>query len=247
MPMSEFSLSITLGIVAALASLVGSLVVILKKGLTEKFLFYWISLGSGFILGATFFDMIPESLEASSSAIFFIVLGYFIIHFFEHVFSSHFHFGEETHKNDINKQVAFSILLAFVVHTFLDGVAIGSGFAFNALMGFTIFTAVVLHKIPDGLTIASVMLASGRDKKGALGASLLLALSTIAGAFWSATFTGMAPILLPLATGVFLHISLTDLIPEVTKKKSLIYPLVIVVGVLLYYVTRIALIKFGIA
>lgn len=245
--MSEFSISITLGIVAALVSLVGSLMIIFQKKITGKLLFCWISLSAGFILGVAFFDMIPESLKISSSSVFYILIGYLLIHFFEHVFSSHFHFGQVSHPEEINKQVAWSILLAFMVLTFLDGVAIGSGFVFSSLVGFTVFAAVILRKIPDGLTIASVMLASGRDKKGAFAASAILALATIAGVFWSATFISLAPILLPLSAGVFLHIATTDLIPEVAKKRNFLFFLMIIGGVLLYYATRLALIKFGIA
>lgn len=245
--MNEFIISITLGIVAAIASFAGSLIVILKKKITKNFLFYFIALGAGFILAATLIDMIPESLKISEASVIYIMLGFFLINFFEHVVSSHFHFGEETHKDEIKKSTAWSILLALVIHTFLDGVSISAGFTISPLLGFVIFTAVILHKIPDGFTIASVMLASGREKMGALGASLILSISTLAGSFFAATFTGLTPILLPMAAGVFLHISATDLIPEIVKQNKIILSLIIFMGALLYYVTRIGLLSFGVA
>lgn len=245
--MNEFILSVTLGIVAAIASLLGSFIVLTKKRITKNFLFYFIACGAGFLLATSLIDMIPESLKISQNAIFFIILGFFIIHFFEHIFSPHFHFGEETHKEEIKKSTAWTIFLALTIHTFLDGVSISAGFNISSILGFIIFAAVILHKIPDGFTIASVMLASGREKLGALAASLILSLSTIAGTFWAAVFTNYTPILLAISAGVFLHISATDLIPEIIKQEKLTYSLVIFGGVLLYYLTRMFLINFGIA
>jgi len=244
--MSEFILSNILGFVAAFASLVGSLIVLSRRKLTANFLFYFISIGAGFVLAVSLIDVIPESLELSKEAPLYILLGFFVVHFFEHVISSHFHFGEETHKEEIKKSTAWSILLALTIHTFLDGVSIAAGLHVNLLLGITIFTAVVLHKIPDGFTIASVMLASGREKLGALAASLLLSFSTIAGCFWASTFTYLTPIILPISAGAFLHIAATDLIPEVVKKRKLSLSFAIFAGAMLYYITRIILTRFGI-
>lgn len=245
--MNEFIVSITLGIVAAIASFLGSLIVIARKKITKNFLFYFIALGAGFVFAASLFDMIPEAIKISSSAVSYIILGFFLIHFFEHIVSSHFHFGEETHKEEIHKATAWSILLALTIHTFLDGVSISAGFNINSLLGFTIFAAVILHKIPDGFTVASVMMASGRERAGVIAASLILSFSTIVGSFWAATFTSYTPILLAVSAGAFLHIAATDLIPEIVKQRKLSLSLVIIVGVMLYYLTRLVLMNFGIA
>ena len=40
------------------------------------------------------------SSYAEAVAAFLILLGYLIIHFFEHTVTPHFHFGEETHKDE---------------------------------------------------------------------------------------------------------------------------------------------------
>lgn len=244
--MTQINLSIILGIVAALASLIGSLIVLTRKKVTDKFLFYLISIGAGFILAATVFDMIPESLKLSEFAGFYILGGFFLIHFFEHVFSQHFHFGEETHSSEIDKKTAWAIMVAFLVHTFLDGVAISSSLTISFLVGIVVSGAVILHKIPDGLTIASVMLASGRTKKGAFAASLILAFSTIAGVLWASAFSQFAGVFLGISAGAFLHIAATDLIPEVVKKRNTVFSLLLLAGALLYYVSQILLIKLGI-
>ncbi len=245
--MNRITLSIIFGFVSAVASLIGSLIVLKRKKITKDFLFYFIALGAGFILAASLFDMIPETLKTAPHGVFYIILGFFIIHIFEHVLSSHFHFGEETHKDEIQKSTAWSVLLALTIHTFLDGVAVSAGLTINFFLGITIFLAVILHKMADGFTIVSVMLASGREKAGAFAASLIISFSTLAGSFWAAIYSIYAPSLLALSAGTFLYLSATDLIPEITKQKRLVFSLTIFLGIILYYLTRVILKRIGIA
>src|SRR5205823_7937185 len=94
------------------------------------------------------------------SAGFLILLGYLIIHFFEHTVTPHFHFGEETHHDEfMHSHKGFSVLVGLVIHTFFDGIAIASGFIVSNWLGWIIFTAVFLYTIPARLTVSSVMLA----------------------------------------------------------------------------------------
>ena len=64
------------------------------------------------------------------------------------------------------------MLLGLIIHTFFDGIAIASGFLVSNALGWIIFFAVFLHKIPEGFTVSSVMLASGRSRGTAWGASV---------------------------------------------------------------------------
>src|SRR5260370_13514128 len=101
---------------------------------------------------------------------------------FEHTVSGHFHFGEELHAEEfVHAHKGYSVLFGLVIHSFFDGVAIASGFLVSNWLGWVIFIAVFLHKIPEGFTAASIMLASGRSKRTAWGASAVLGLATLAG------------------------------------------------------------------
>src|SRR2546427_12771454 len=73
-----------------------------------------------------------------------------------------------------------SVLIGLIIHTFFDGIAIASGFLVSNWLGWIVFLAVFLHKIPEGSTVASVMLASGRGRGIAWGASVLLGGATMA-------------------------------------------------------------------
>src|SRR5512138_535679 len=168
--MHPIALSILLGLTAAVANVFGGAIIV-QKHWDRSYLRYFVALGAGFMLATSIVEMIPASLEIRGrSAAFLVLLGYLIIHFFEHTVTPHFHFGEETHRDeflDIHK--SYSVLFGLVIHTFFDGIAIASGFIVSNWLGWIIFLAVFLHKIPEGFTVASVMLASGSSKKTAWG------------------------------------------------------------------------------
>src|ERR1700756_2823205 len=85
------------GLVAAAADLIGGYFVV-RRDWPRKFLHYFLALGAGYMLAVAFMDVIPESVRiAGQSAFLLVLIGYFIVHLFEHILVQHFHFGEETH------------------------------------------------------------------------------------------------------------------------------------------------------
>src|SRR5215472_135666 len=130
--------SLSFALVAALANIIGGFIVTSNKWARNS-LRYFIALGSGFMLGTVFLEMFPESIALTSSAPVFALLGYGIVHMFEHTFASHLHFGEETHHEEVtNPVVGISALIGMLVHTFFDGVAIGAGFTISPGVGFLV-------------------------------------------------------------------------------------------------------------
>jgi ZIP family zinc transporter/zinc and cadmium transporter len=132
-------------------------------------------------------------------------------------------------------------------HTFFDGVSIASGFLVSTPLGLLISFAVFLHKIPEGFTVASIALASGRGKRGALGASLVLAGATLAGVLSMNRFAGALAYALPVSTGVTLYVAASDLMPEVNEERGILMPLVVFLGVALFYTTERALEGLGLS
>jgi ZIP family zinc transporter/zinc and cadmium transporter len=248
MTLSPLAWSLLLGGAAATANVVGGLVVIARKHWNELVLKYFIALGAGFMLAATFLRMLPESLSLSPRhAPLLMLLGYFVVHFFEHTIAPHFHFGEEVHDDlMMNPAVGFSATVGLSTHTFFDGVSIASGFLVSVPLGLLIFFAVVLHKVPEGFTVASIALASGRGKRGALVASFVLAGATLAGVAFMHRFAGAVPYALPLSTGVTLYVAASDLIPEVNEERGIAMALVVFLGVALFYLTELGLTRLGV-
>jgi ZIP family zinc transporter/zinc and cadmium transporter len=243
---SPFEWSLLLGTGAAAANVVGGLIVIARKHWNELVLKYFLALGAGFMLAATFLRMLPESLRLNDRAPLLILAGYFLVHFFEHTVAPHFHFGEEDHDDVmVDPATSYSALMGLSIHTFFDGVSIASAFLVSVPLGLLVFCAVILHKIPEGFTVASIALASGRGPKGALSAAGILAASTLAGVISMHRFSGSVAYALPLSTGVTLYVAASDLMPEVNEERGIRMALVVFLGVALFYVTDLALEALG--
>ncbi len=230
--MTPILTSILLGLTAAAANVFGGAIIV-QRNWERRYLRYFVALGAGFMLATALVEVVPTSLEVGGRyAAFHVFLGYLVIHFFEHTLSPHFHFGEETHEDEfIHWHKGYSVLLGLVIHTFFDGIAIASGFLVSNWLGWIIFLAVFLHKIPEGFTVSSVMLASGRSRGSAWGASVLLGAATLAGVLIMALLRHEVRQGLPLAAGVTIYVAASDLIPEVNKEPGVRMALVVFLGV----------------
>lgn len=236
--MGTLTESLFFALAAAVASVAGGLIVVSSKW-AERSLRYFIALGSGFMLGTVFLEMMPESLTLTPSAPALVLLGYVIVHVFEHTFASHLHFGEETHHDEVlNPVVGISALVGMLVHTFFDGVAIGAGFSISPSVGVLIFLAVLLHKVPDGFTIASIVIAAGHSNRAALSAATSLGVSTLLGVLAVHLLGGDVSLALPISTGSTLYVAATDLMPEVNREKGVKMAIVVFAGMGLFLLVR---------
>jgi ZIP family zinc transporter/zinc and cadmium transporter len=230
--MNPIVLSLLLGLTAAAANVFGGAIIV-QKNWDRSYLRYFVALGAGFMLATAIVEIFPASLELrGKDAAFLVLVGYLIIHFFEHTVTPHFHFGEETHEDQfVHTHKGYSVLLGLTIHTFFDGIAITSGFLVSSWLGWIIFFAIFLHKIPEGFTITSVMLASGRSRGVAWGASVVLGAATFAGVLVMALLRHQVSFGLPLSAGVTIYVAASDLIPEVNREPGAGMALVVFIGV----------------
>jgi ZIP family zinc transporter/zinc and cadmium transporter len=239
---NRIPLALLLGVSAAGANVVGGLLITRARSL-KHYLKYFIALGAGFMLATALLEMIPESLklQAETGSIFFhgansvflfVLAGYLLVHFFEHTVAPHFHFGEETHHEEISgAHASYAALLGLVIHTFFDGVAIASGLLVSTSLGVVIFLAIFLHKSPEGSTVASLMLASGQSRSMAFMSSVILGGSTLLGMGLMFAFGNVVSDALPFSAGVTLYVAASDLIPEVNREPGPAMALLVFLGV----------------
>jgi ZIP family zinc transporter/zinc and cadmium transporter len=229
---TPFSLSLILGLTAALANIAGGAVVAHRRW-ERQYLKYFVALGAGFMLGTALAEMVPESVQLRGhSAGLLVLAGYLLVHFFEHSITPHFHFGEETHTSEFAAaHTSYSVLLALLVHTFFDGIAIASGFLVANWLGWIIFFAIFLHKLPEGFTVASVMLAGGQSRSTAWISSILLGAATVAGVLTMSITQRAVGVGLPVSAGVTIYVAASDLIPEVNKEPGVKMALLVFLGV----------------
>lgn len=231
-------LVLALGLAAALGDLVGGAIVAVPKSIGDRTLKLLMALGAGNLLGVALIELIPESIALIGEAAPIAILGgYLLIHFFEHVFAPHLHFGEETHGETIvDAHVSSTAILGLTLHAFMDGVAIGSAFLASPGLGVIVFAAIMLHKLPEGFTIASVMKASGSGRRGTMGAAGILAIATFTGVVVAGLVGGsLAGYTLAVATGSVLYVGATDLMSEANKEFNILNPVMVLVGIAMFF------------
>ena len=225
--MLPFALALT----AAVAEVFGGLIIV-RQHWERRYLNYFIAFGAGFLLAAVFLEVMPEALRlVGTKALYFVLVGYLVVHLAEHTLSSHFHFGEEVHGDQVAaRHRSLSVLAGLMIHSFFDGIAFSSGFIVSNWLGLILFAAILLHKIPEGFTVASVMVAGGHGPQAALVSAALLGASTIVGVLAMMLFAAHVGIGLPLAAGVSIYVAASDLIPETNQQPGVRLALVVFAG-----------------
>ncbi len=201
----------------------------------------------GVFLGIVFFDLIPETLEASHTwgptAIMVGFLGFYLLSHFLDTFHHH-HFDEH---DACSKNGAQKLLMGDSIHNLADGVVIASAFMINPFVGLLTTVGIALHEIPQEIAEFGVLIQSGYTKRTAAFYNFLSALSIIPGVLLTYLFanslTGYLFILTGIAAGNLLYVAATDLIPELRHShhdhffKTFIATTlgVVIVGILITY------------
>src|SRR5256885_9164801 len=223
--------------IAASANLIGAAAVVSHSRWTVRALENMVAFSAGFMISVALLDLVPDSIAThGAKAALIILLGYLLVHLTQHTLAPHFHFGEEHHH--VTKVVSFSALAGLMLHTFVDGVAIASGFGVSQALGLLVFLAILLHKLPEGLAISSLFLASGESRTAALGASVALAVSSLAGALLTQQLPLLGQYGLPLAAGVSLYVGASNLVPEIQLKHGWRLPISFFARCLIYFFAR---------
>lgn len=239
--------SLLLGIAAGSANVLGGLMVTARRQPWEpRILHGFVALGAGFMLAAALIRMGPEAARLTTAAPLLVLGGYLLVHLFEHTIAPHFHFGEETHPQIfVGSSVWASALVGLVVHSLFDGISIASGFLVGPGLGLLVFAAIMLHKAPEGFAIASVMVAAGVSRGGALASTLAVGMASVVGVLAAQVFASHVGAALALSTGVSLYVAASDLIPEVNKEEGASMALLVFAGVALFYLSDLALALLG--
>lgn len=228
-------------VVVSLVSLVGIALFLSKRG-HEKLLLPLVSFSAGTFLGAAFFDLLPEAIEASSigEAMAFALVGLLSFFMLEKIVLWHHH---HAHSHKKEKPAGHLSLVGDGVHNFFDGAVIAASFIASAPLGIVTTLAIILHEIPQEIGDFSLLLYSGFSVKKALFLNFLTALAALAGAlaffYASNIVAGLQAAGLAFTAGMFLYIAGADLVPELQKeenpKKSLVQFALIVLGALAIY------------
>jgi zinc and cadmium transporter len=178
-----------------------------------------LSISAGFMVGAIFFQMLPEAIELMGvGASVGIMTGFLFLYILERFMTIHACEGDECGVHELG-------LLAFLgmsIHTVTDGLALGAGMH-SAPLGFTVFLAIIAHKLPSAFSLSTILVHARYSMARIMVMMCIFALLVPAGVGVYALIELAFPSLpvegffVAFACGSFLHIALSDLIPEMHR------------------------------
>ena len=210
-------------VAVSLISLVGIALISVGRKRMDEILFFLISLATGTLLGAAFFDLLPESIAKIDPAMALEVcfIGVIVTFVIEKIV--HWHHHHAAREREHHQPLGTLVLIGDGMHNFFDGVAIAASFMVSAPLGIATTLAIALHEIPQEMGDFAMLLYSGYSKARALAFNLLSALTAIAGGvlfyFFSGAVEHFEAYALAFAAGMFIYIAAADLFPELHKEK----------------------------
>lgn len=183
-----------------------------------------LSLSAGLMLGSAFIHLIPESIEliGPQSGIY-VLAGLLFLYFFEKFITVHL--CETDSSCEVHKKIGLSAFMGLFLHSLTDGIALGVSLTIPNL-GIVVFIAIFLHKAMEAFSLTCILQHEHKSPANMILSNIALLLAVPAGAFFSYLWLGadnsnLAGIALAFSAGTFLHISLSDLLPEVHRHSSI--------------------------
>ncbi|MBI2278828.1 MAG: ZIP family metal transporter [Candidatus Brennerbacteria bacterium] len=210
------------------ASLIGSVValgggalLLWREAWARRISLYLVSFAAGALLGAAFFDLLPEMEGLLSNGAIYasVVAGILVMLFFEK-FMKWYHCHDQ--QTCDYHTFSSSILFGDAVHNFLDGIAIAASFLISVPIGVATTAAVFFHEVPQEIGDFGALLHAGYGRARVWWLNFTTALTTPAGALLGYFFLPfLEPLLgyfLGLAAGAFIYIAVSDLMPEIRHR-----------------------------
>lgn len=206
----------------SLVSLVGVFTLSLKEQILRKYIFVFVSLAIGALLGDAFIHLIPEAFKEMNEPLIpsLLIIGGILLFFFLEKFL-HWHHHEPDNEHKHTHHIGKMILISDGLHNIIDGIIIGISYLSSIELGIATTIAVILHEIPQEIGDFGVLIHAGYSKKRALFLNFLSALSALLGVGIALILGEFAATLstwfLPIAAGGFIYIAMADLIPELQR------------------------------
>lgn len=189
-----------------------------------------VSYAIGALLGAVFLNILPEAMEAGSSAASVsgtVLAGILLFFTLEKLLLwRHCHHNNcEAHEPEVQGRSGTMIMVGDTFHNFVDGVIIAAAFLTDINLGIVTALAIIAHEIPQEVGDFLILLHSGYSKMQALYVNLLSSLAMLVGSvlayFTLQSVQSVVPTLLALAASSMIYVAVADLIPGLHKRTQL--------------------------
>jgi zinc transporter ZupT len=206
---------------AALSTLFGGWLALRAR----KHVHLLLGFGAGVLLGATFFDLLPEAIEAagqrgwtSRDILALTVAGFLIFYLGQRFLALQVcPCGDFEADRHIGRMSA----LGLIAHSTMDGASIAAATLISWRIGLVVAVGIIIHDITDGLnTILLVTRGASADKKD-LAFLLADAVAPILGGTLVVFFalpTHQLALILGVTSGFFLFTATGDLLPDAHRR-----------------------------
>ncbi len=181
--------------------------------------------GAGVLLGATFFDLLPEAIEAagqrgwSSHVVLALTVGGFLIFYLgQRILTLQACPGENC---EADRHVGRMSALGLIAHSTIDGASIAAAALISWQTGVVVAVGIIVHDITDGLNTILLVTRGGPAQKRDLA---FLAADAIAPIMGGTLLVAAAPsshqlaLVLGVTSGFFLFTATGDLLPDAHRR-----------------------------
>ena len=232
----------SVALVAGLA-LVGRVALTFSPKRLSRLIPLLVSLAAGALLGTAFGHLLPESVERIgngpklSGLLIGGILTFFVLEKVLCVWCNGAHHqhapfdpdpgtdSDERRSAALSGPMVTNLLSGAAIHSFVDGMAIATGYCVDTHLGVLTTVAVVFHEIPHHIGDVSILIHRGVSIVRAVVLSLLAGSTAAVGALLvllvGARSAWVTTILLPFATANFLYIASANLVPELRTETRL--------------------------
>ena len=185
---------------------------IFSEGWLKRHLSELVGFAAGALISAVFLDVLPEALgQGGPRALTWALVGFLALALLEWGLGQHHHGSRK-------RALPAALLASDALHNTGDGAALAAAFLISPKTGLAVAIAVIAHEVPQEIGDYALLRSMGMGRGRALFWLAMVQLTAVFGAVGvliaSTVSQALNPVLIAIASGTFLYIGATDLLPE---------------------------------
>jgi len=214
--LADNQIGLILSLIAALATMIGWVIVAVKKGLSDSVVAVALLVAAGAMILVSIIELIPTAQKVGleiTSILFWLVAGVLIVLVLRFLSNRLEVVGDKLEKS------AILVAIALTLHNFPEGSVAISTTIVDLNSGLIAALAITLHNIPEGLAIAVTAVAAKMSGKKVFALVAAATISEMLGAtlvFYEsqALSEQLVAKLLTVVAGIMFTVAITELIPH---------------------------------